>query len=389
MKNQHYKTSQVPRNSQHKKPISHPGKTNRKKRHRKSHFFRNLSIFIGVVFIGFFFFFTRLWNYLADYQNTLPSMLGDEILSAYKSADTATIKKYCDTLPSALQDDMIFHRYLNDVIGKEDIYYYESSAQLEQKEKASITYTFSVNEQTFATLVVSRTSAESNYGFPIYEIASLEQYSLQNYTFVQAPGTQILLNAAAIDSAYVTDQRTIGTIFEQIERGPFFSTTYVLPDYLAYGEASAIDVSGNPCTLIWNEEHTICTSSYSPSEDALQRISSFTTNAAKEYAMFATIKYASRDSLLTYLYPGTDFYKAIKTYDTEWGISKTADSFASIAVTDFVQYSPTEYSCAVSFDYLVKQGNTEKTYPLSFTCYVTTKNGSPQIVNLQTNAATD
>ena len=309
-------------------------------------------------------------------------MLGDEILHAYQSGDTTTIKKYCDTLPEVLQDDMVFHKYLNDDIGKEDIYYYESSAE---NDKASITYAFSVREQTFATLVVSKTSSESKYGFPIYEISSLEQYTLQDYTFIQAPGTQILVNGSTIDPAYITDQVPTGTIFEQIESGPFTSTTYVLPDYLASSDITAVDASGNTCKLTWNEEHTTCTSSYTPSEDILQKISAFATNAAKEYAVFATIKYAPRESLLDYLYPGTDFFKAIKTYDNDWGISKTSDSFDSVEVTDPIQCSPTEYSCIVSFHYLVKQGNTEKTYPLSFTCYITTKNGSPKIVNLETN----
>jgi len=379
MKNQRYETRTTK-----KRPDRHPqhaGRNSLKKRRRKSHFFRNLMFLTAVILIGILLFFSRLWNYLADYQKTLPSMLGDEILHAYQTGDTTTIKKYCDTLPDALQDDMFFHRYLNDVIGKEDLYYYESSTS---SEKSSITYTFSVKEQTFATLVVSKTSSKSKYGFSIYEIASLEQYSLQDYTLIQAPGTQILINGSAIDPAYITDQTSTGTVYEQIQVGPFESTTYVLPDYLASGEITAIDASNSPCKLTWNEDHTSCTSTYVLNEDTLQEISAFATNAAKEYAVFATIKYAPRDSLLKYLYPETDFYKAIKTYDNDWGISKTADSFASVDVSNPIQYSPTEYSCVVSLDYLVKQGSTEKTYPLSFTCYLTTKNGSIQMVNLET-----
>lgn len=403
MKNQRHSAPPVHKNSRPYRQLhgSHPvsekhgrGGQSRKAspRHKggkKSHFMRNLLLFAGIALMGIFLVLFRLWNYLADYQNTLPSMLGDEILSAYRSADTTTIKKYCTTLPDSLQDDMTFHRYLDTIIGKEDIYYYESNTQNDSEGKAVITYTYSVDNQTFATLVVSRTASESKYGFPLYEISSLEQYTLQSYTFIQAPGTQILLNGIPIDASYLKTQETIASSFDEIEAGPFAYTTYVLPDYLASSDVTSIDASGNRCELTWNKEHTVCISTNTPRADIASQISSFATDAAKEYAVFATIKYASRDSLLAYLYPGTTFYKAIKTYDNDWGISKTSDSFDSVTVTDTIQYSPTEYSCVVSLDYLVKQGSTEKNYPLSFTCYITTKNGSPKIVNLETNAIND
>lgn len=356
----------------------------RQRRHhkRKSHFLRNLLLFVGIVTIAVTLFFFRLWHYLEDYQQHLPSMLGDEILAAYQSADTSTIRKYCTNLPDALQDDMTFHAYLNQSVSKADLYYYESSTS---DQKSSITYTFVDNDQTFATLVVSKTPEVSKYKFPIYEITSLEQSVLKQYTFIETPGTTILVNGSPLDESYITDQTTVDTAFDEIGAGPYVTTTYTLPDYLVSADITAVDASGASCPLTWDEDHTTCTSTYALPDSNMQELSSFATNAAREYAVFATIKYASRDALLTCLYPGTDFYQAIKTYDNDWGITKTGDSFDNISVTDCIQYSDTEYSCMVTLDYIVKQGGTEKTFPLSFTCYITSRDGTYKIVNLETN----
>ncbi|MDD3205354.1 MAG: hypothetical protein PHS74_06440 [Lachnospiraceae bacterium] len=366
----------MPQDSFQKKSIR------KRKRRYKSHFLRNLLIFIAIVLTMIVCSFFRLWHYLDDYQQALPSMLGDEILAAYQSADTTMIKKYCSALPEALQDDMIFHNYLNKVVGKEDLYYYESKVE---NNEDTITYTINNSEQKFAELVVAKTGMESKYGFPLYEIRSLEQYSLSEYTLIAGPGTSLYFNDNPIDTAYQTEQETVASVFEQIETGPYYKTTYLMPDYLLTSSIRACDSSGNECALVWNDDHTIGTASLVPSETMQQDLTTIAENTAKAYAVFATIKYAPRDILLTYLYPDTDFSKAIRTYDNDWGITKTADSFDQVTTSDFVQYSESEYSCVVSFHYIVTQGSTKKDYPLSFTCYITNRNGKLQIVNLETN----
>ena len=248
-----------------------------------------------------------------------------------------------------------------------------------------ITYTINNSKQKFSELVVAKTGMESKYGFPLYEIRSLEQYSLSEYTLIAGPGTSLYFNDNPIDTAYQTEQETVASVFEQIETGPYYKTTYLMPDYLLTSSIRACDSSGNECALVWNDDHTIGTASLVPSETMQQDLTTIAENTAKAYAVFATIKYAPRDILLTYLYPDTDFSKAIRTYDNDWGITKTADSFDQVTTSDFVQYSESEYSCVVSFHYIVTQGSTKKDYPLSFTCYITNRNGKLQIVNLETN----
>ena len=363
-------------------PIHGKRQISRRKKKKKSYFYRNLIIFTLISVILIFLCFIRLWNFLIDYQNTLPSMLGEQILTAYQSGDTSTIKKYCKNIPDVFQDDLTFHDYLIHSLDRDSLYYYESSS-----DSSSITYTICTNDKTFATLVLSKTDEKSKYGFPVYQIHNLEQYSLGNTTYVQAPGTKLLVNGNAIDDSLITEQTEVATCFQQIEVAPFYTTTYVLPDYLSASNVTCITDSGETCNISWNEEHSIGTSIYPISEEMKQSLSDFSVNAAKEYAIFATLKNAPRDTLLTYLLRNTDFYKAILKYDTDWGITKTADSFDNIEVSDYISYTDTEYSCIVSFKYLVKQGNAEKTFPLSYTCYITTEDNQFKIIYLETNTS--
>ena len=369
------------KNSSKRKP-AYVTRTRRDHKRRHSHVVRNLSLFIGIVLIMICIFFIKFWQYLADYQQSLPAMLGEKILTAYQRCDTTVIKKYCSNLPSTLSEDLTLHTYLNKNIQTKELYYYENAIE---DEGHSITYTFCKNNEKFADLTVTKTGQKSKYGFPLYEITSLEQYPLFYYTLIQYPGTTILIQNTPIDDSYQINQETLASCFDQIEAGPFYKTTYSIPDYLISTELTAADSAKNSCNLVWNKDHTTCTSSLLLNDTMKQKISDFSEAASKAYAIFATIKYADKSSLLLYLYPDTDFYKAIRTYDNDWGITKTSDRFDAVSCSNFMKYSDTEYSCDVSLSYFVSQGTTEKEYPLNFTCYVTYKNGKPQIVNLDVN----
>lgn len=378
-----HRTKRQSRHSNHKrKTKDYAIHTHRRHRLKRSYYIRNLFLFTGVILIMICIFFLQFWQYLADYQKSLPSMLGDEILTAYQNCDTSIIKGYCDTLPTALSDDLVLHTYLSKTIETKNLYYYENN--IENKGN-KITYTFCKGNQKFADLTVTKTGENSKYGFPLFKIVSLEQYPLSYYNLIQYPDTTIWVQNKQLDASYRTNQETLAACFDQLEAGPFYKNTYHIPDYLVSSELSATDSAKNTCDLIWDEEHTTCTASPALDDTLKQELTDFAESAAKTYAVFATVKYADKSSLLTYLYPDTDFYKAIKTYDNDWGITKTSDRFDAVSCTDFMKYSDTEYSCNVSFCYFVSQDSKEKEYPLNFTCYITYKNGKPQLVNLDVN----
>ncbi len=369
-------------NNHTKRKPAYAARARRQYRRKRSHFVRNLFVFICIVLIMICIFFVKFWQYLADYQQSLPSMFGEEILKAYQKCDTTLIKKYTDNLPSTLSDDLILHTYLSNNIHTKDLYYYENAIQ---DEGNRITYTFCNKNQKFADLTVTKTGQTSKYGFPLYEITSLKQYPFIYYTLVQYPGTTILTQNTPVDASYQTDQEILASCFDQIDAGPFYKTTYSIPDFLVSTELAAADSAKNSCDLVWDKDHTTCTSSLLPDDTMKQDISDFSESASKAYAIFATIKYADKSNLLSYLYPNTDFYKAIRTYDNDWGITKTSDRFDAVSSSNFMKYSDTEYSCNISLNYFVSQGTTEKEYPLNITCYVTYKNGKPQVVDLEVN----
>ena len=377
-----YKTSlkhRRHRNYNKRKPVP-VTRTNRHRKSKCSHFLRNLAVFIGIVLFMICIFFVKFWQYLAEYQETLPSMLGDEILAAYQECDTTTIKKYANNLPPTLSDDLTLHSYLTQIIGTKDLYYYENTTE---NNRINIVYTFCKNNQKFADLTVTKTGENSKHGFPLYKITSLMQYPLTYYTLIQNPGTTIYAQNTPIDVSYQTDREILASCFDQIGAAPFYKTTYHIPDYFLSMDLTVVDSARNACELIWNKDHTSATTAFLTDDIRKGEITIFSETVAKTYAIFATIKYTDKNSLLSYLYKDTAFYKAIRAYDNDWGITKTSDHFDTVSSSNIIKYSDTEYSCDVSLDYYVSQGNTEKKYPLHITCYITYQNGKPQIVNLE------
>ena len=166
-------------------------------------------MFVGIFLVFMIVCLFRLWNYLVDYQNSLPSILGDEILTAYKTCNTPLLRQYVTDLPEAFQDDFVYSQYLYQYLDRDSLYYYETS----NGEGNEITYLYLTDNGKFATLTVTKTGEESKYGFPLYRISSLEQYSQASYTLYQAAGTTILLDGEPIDDSYIISEEEVGVAF--------------------------------------------------------------------------------------------------------------------------------------------------------------------------------
>lgn len=353
----------------------------RKKPQHKSIFYPVLSGFVLLSLIGITVTLVHLWHYLEDYQDTLPSQIGETVYHAYQACDTPTLRSLCTNLPDALQDDFTYQSYLHQVIDPKTLYYYESNRDDVQ---GTITYSYMTKGQDFATLTVHKTAETSPHGFPRYEAGSLEQYSLVSYEFHEAVGTRISIEGKPIDASYLVSQNAVASAFDEIDFGPFYDTVYAIPDDIALGEITANDVNGSPCDITWDAHHQICTSSQKSEALLHSSVADFGLQSAKTYATFATLKNISRESLLSILYPDTSFYQAVKSYDNAWGIAATADSFSNERINDCRQYSEHAYTCDVSFDYTVTQGNQEKVFPLHFLCYIVVQDGICQLLTLET-----
>ncbi|MEG0911784.1 MAG: hypothetical protein RSF70_09415 [Ruthenibacterium sp.] len=325
-----------------------------------------------------------LWFFLADYQKNLPQNFANQTLSAYQNNDAAYIAKYCTNLPEKLKDANELTAYYHDNADLEKLYFYQTNHDNTEQ----LSYAFVSNNQPIATLTLQKTAQKSLFGFPKYEISSITAQPLIRYQFTAPSNVTPVVNGTPLSEKYVTGESVITDSFSDMDGTVFKAKTYEVDDAMYIDVLSASDENGNPCAVTWNENRHSAVISNEISAEQQAQITKFAEDFSQIYSPFATKKNGNTKSVLQQLYPDTSFYKAVRSYTNDWGENYTKDRYENRVIDAWTQYSQTEFSCNVRFDYVIQlSGGQEKTFPFHMTYYMTSRNGHLQLVNMQAQTA--
>lgn len=103
-----------------------------------------------------------------------------------------------------------------------------------------------------------------------------------------------------------------------------------------------------------------------PEETAL--VTATATDFTKAYAVFSLKKNAPGGEALSYVSRDSDLYGRLKSYNNDWGVTYSSDSFDSLTVDKVKKISeePLQYSCVVDCTYSVSTGSGGNSYDLDF-----------------------
>ncbi|MEG1407208.1 MAG: hypothetical protein RSD23_05055 [Ruthenibacterium sp.] len=325
-----------------------------------------------------------LWFFLADYQKHLPQNFADQTLSAYQNYDANFIAAYCTNLPEKLKAKEALTAYYKDNADFEKLYFYQTNHENTEK----LSYAFVSNNQPIATLALQKTAQKSLFGFPEYKIASITAQPLIRYQFTAPSNVTLAINGTPLSEKYVTSEDVVTDSFSDIDGTVFKTKTYEVTDSVYIDTLSASGESGSPCAVTWNENRHSAVITNEISAEQQAELTKFAEDFSQIYSPFATKKNGNTNSVLRQLYPNTSFYKAVRIYTNDWGESYTKDRYENRVIDAWTQYSQTEFSCNVRFDYVIQLPNgQEKTFPFHMTYYMTSRNGQLQLVDMQAQTA--
>ena len=103
-----------------------------------------------------------------------------------------------------------------------------------------------------------------------------------------------------------------------------------------------------------------------PEETAL--VTATATDFTKAYAVYSLKKNAPGGEALSYVSHDSDLYGRLKSYNNDWGVTYSSDSFDSLTVDKVKKISedPVQYSCVVDCTYSVSTGSGGNSYDLDF-----------------------
>ncbi len=325
-------------------------------------------IFIGLAF---------LWVYLMDYENNIPSGKAEEIAVAYETANPKALQKYFPDLPKIFLEEGVLEEYLDSTGNTESIFYYQDN-----KDNDNPVYLIQRGREKLATLSLAKTDKKSLFGFPKYSIVSAKQEPLKTYTIIAPPGDEVLLNGEPIDQGYLVTSHPALSCFSPGEAHYITQDFYVINDFNMVKDLSGQDLIAE---VVEDNNNEITYHLYKePSEEDRKELEDFVTIYAKTYTNFAAAEKVPIGPVLQMTEKDSPWYNSLKNYSNYWGVTFVKSSYENVEIKDFRQYSPNDYSCQFSLDYVVtSKYRKEKTYHFNFQVYVSRIDGKMKVKNME------
>ncbi len=319
-----------------------------------------------------------LWDFLEDYQETLPQTVAAPMADAVKTSDGAALLPYCGELPAALSNEEKLSVYLRQRLQNHTVdVYMDESFETERP-----VYAVAANGEPVALVTLKRTEQKSKYGFNVLEIDSVALCSDTVYTVTAPKGVELLLDGAPLPPSYVKTETPIEH-FAGLQDNIPQSVAAVSSGFAYLDEVTARNPWGGQAETLWDGNKKYAEVVCRPTQETCKLLGELALGFVRDYAHFVSEREAPRDVLLGRMYPGTRLWKDVWSYDNTWGMVSKSEQYDNEKVEDFRQYAPEEYSCVVSMDYTVTYWGNEKNLPLSYTCFITNRGGLIRIVDLK------
>ncbi len=138
--------------------------------------------------------------------------------------------------------------------------------------------------------------------------------------------------------------------------------SYTITDLLNPPTIEGLTLSGDPCTVVQDE-----TGAYHVLSAANETVQAERQEHAKNVA-FTYARFISRDdtreNLLKLVAKNSDLYEKLRVFSNDWFSRHDSVDFRNLSITNYRQYSATDFSCDISFLPVYLRGGQEKEAPV-------------------------
>ncbi len=312
------------------------------KQRKKHRFFKGLCVYFVLMLAAIAVLLWFLYNHLVQYEAATPNAALRSYLTWVETGNYEALYESSGFEETTLNDKAAYLAYVEDLYGDAD--------NLEVREQSSgddavRRYTLYSNDTRLSTVVLARsTEGNGDTWYATTELVYKEAFTVTASDDVRLQVNGIDLHLLSLPSTDISD-----TLYPQDEDSTLTLPTirtYTLEGLLGEPEITALTLNGDSCTVL-RDGQEFCVL-YPTTEAEQQADEDFAVQAATSYAKFVA-KDAERSEILSLIHKESPLYDTVRTYSNTWFGEHQSYEFLDTAVTEYRQYSATDFSCVVSF----------------------------------------
>lgn len=345
-----------------------------------------ISLFIICIW-AVFFGLTYFYNFLNDYQQSLPVNVINELFYELEKNDYTRAKELSGFIKNDFNTDEDFINYIDSKFlnNYNDLDFIKIDCDEDIQR-----YDLYFDDNKKGSIIISKNVNTSKYGFDLWEVESLDILTYLADIVVTAPeNAGIFINGKPVSENYKIKTEYLNEFplnTEEIEK-PCLKT-YRLKKLLQTPDITAYTPNGEECDINITEEkpNNIVFTWPKLKQTQLRDIAK---EATENYAYVIT-QARDNDIFLKYLVKDTQYYKTISTYNSSWYIAQpeiSGDKFENFKISEYHEYDEFHAVMNVSFDYTIytTNGKKESKFPFSYKIYFLYKDNKWQILEMVTN----
>ena len=201
-----------------------------------------------------------------------------------------------------------------------------------------------------------------------------------SYTFDVLEDTEFSINNNEITDSYSHTDDNVPKAFENLGLDDEMPTVtrYTIDSFIS---APTIQTSSDMMSIRdYSSDHFYI--GRKPTNDELEEFNTEIEDTAVAYCKYIT-KDGTFYSLTQHLYPNTDFYYAISSFDNQWFSTHDSIEFQNTKIYDVMPIGDNAFIGSISFDYVVSASDVTKTYTSSYQLFfVKNSAGNWRMTNL-------
>lgn len=234
-----------------------------------------------------------------------------------------------------------------------------------------------------ATLTLRCQKGGGRHGMDLWTTEKLTVLSPapQSYTVQTSSGVHLTVNGVVPDDDTLVGTTQSGSPFGILpdSLAPTTAKVYQFDGLFEPPEVAATGDNGAACSVaLFQTSISVC---LSPSEQVVATLSVFGEQAACAYAKYITND-ATLDEVLPFFLPESSYYTQLKQFYNGWYNVHDQYAFKNAEFSSWRSYDARHVSCDIAFEYWIKMGRHEYTYPSKYTMYFVLSDSGWRVANL-------
>lgn len=322
-----------------------------------------------------------LWQFLADYEATLPEKLADEFVWRLNSGI------YSDIYDNVRFEETIFEsREAVETVLKERLEgeFSYSKLQRESTEEEQV-YKIKCGGEQVAVLILGHSGEVSPFGFPVYEQKTVETFEIspRSVTVTALNSYEVFVNGTKLDDSFIVKQsepvEQAGFFHGYLEDVPYY-VTYTVEGLLLEPETEVFDSDG---TLLSADESGV----YGFREKNDQELIQMGLDFSKLYTEYIAND-VSFNTVSAYIPEHLPLYEDLYYYEGNFYSWHSGYEFTDEWAGELYFYGENCISVRSKYNHTIYYTE-EKTFPIDNTVYFAKADGEWKVTDVVMNFGSD